>query len=119
MNVGQTSRRPSPDLLGLPNSFLPGFLKGPYSAQNAYIIRTKCDQKRKCHFFNGSATATYDFSGSKCTHFPFPPLPHLDCNPNPNPLSQLTPFRPVEFVVSNGKPTKTDVCRPNLRGPYC
>jgi len=51
-------------------SFLSVFLVIPISSQNAYKMRTKCDQKRRCEFFNASAIITYDFNTVKCTHFP-------------------------------------------------
>src|SRR5687768_4271046 len=39
-------------------------------AENAYIMRTKCAQNRKCDFSTRVASTTYNFILTKCTHFP-------------------------------------------------
>ena len=37
--------------------------------KNAYIMRTKCAQKRECNFFTRLNSITYNFNALKCTHF--------------------------------------------------
>jgi len=51
-------------------SSFPGLLRDSGPGQNAYIMRTKCAQKRECDIFNSSATITYNFDPLKCSHFP-------------------------------------------------
>jgi hypothetical protein len=69
MNRQQTCRALGPDPSGLMVSSLLGLLRDLSSGQNAYKTRTKCIQKRGCHFSNRSATGTYNFNTLKCMHF--------------------------------------------------
>ena len=61
--------KPRPTRSGL--NVFSGVLKDPDPAlrQNAYIMRTKCAQKREPAIVNPSATITYNFDPLKCTHF--------------------------------------------------
>jgi hypothetical protein len=59
-------------------------------AQNAYIMRTKCAQKRICYLVNDSTTTTYNFDTLKCTHFLAPVL-NPNCSLNLN-RARRSPF---------------------------
>jgi hypothetical protein len=41
----------------------------PRRRKNAYTMRTKCAQKRECHFSTSVVATTYNFEALKCTHF--------------------------------------------------
>jgi len=106
---------------GLPHrlslSFLPAFLVNPIGAQNAYIMRTKCAQKRECDIFNYSATITYNFNTLKCTHFPAPrPDLNRSLNLNPTAPSNSCPF--VSIRGCHSKLNKTERFRTKIPGAY-
>ena len=52
---------PGPDRSGLIPSVFSGLLEDRALRQNAYIMRTKCAQKRECHIFNSYAAGTCNF----------------------------------------------------------
>jgi len=53
-----------------PEGRVPSSPHSSVARENAYIMRTKCAQKRICYIFNYSAADTYNFNAVKCTHFP-------------------------------------------------
>jgi len=116
MNAGQTTWKqgPSHRLLA---SFSPCLLTDSALTQNAYIMRTKCAQKRECDIFNSSVTITYNFSTLKCTHFPVCDL-NLNRSLNLNPTAPSNSCQFVLIRVSNSKLTETDRFRPKLPGGY-
>src|SRR5688572_3959629 len=106
-------------------SSFPGLLRDSGPGQNAYIMRTKCAQKRNRHIFNYSASTAYNFNTLKCTHFPqFHLNRNLTHNHNLNlqPWLSFAPLRLGAFALNqvlNPKLTKTDRFRPNLPGIHC
>jgi hypothetical protein len=54
-----------------------------FPRRNAYKMRTKCAQKRECHFFTHTLSTTYNFQPSKCTHFYEPPPTAAILNTDP------------------------------------
>lgn len=92
---------------GLMVSSLPGFNGASPSTQNAYIMRTKRAQKRKCAFFISYAATTYNFNPLKCTHFDLPL--NLTRNPNLNRPSKAAASSAVgPSCGPNPKLTETD-----------
>jgi hypothetical protein len=66
-----------------------------WSRQNAYIMRTKCDQKRECEFSTPSVSTTYNFDTQKCTHFYLCVSPSLRLcvkTPRPKNVTIMSPF---------------------------
>jgi len=105
-------------------SSFPGLLRDSRPGQNAYIMRTKCAQKRKCDIFNYSASTTYNFNTLKCTDFPVPDLnlnPTLNHNLDPPRAQAATLVNSCQLVSIRGchsKLTKTDRFRPKSPGGY-
>ena len=106
MHAGQTTWKQEPSHR-LFDSFIPAFLRDLRLAQNAYIMRTKCTQKRECDIFTVSAAMTYNSNPLKCTHFPAPHL-NLDHPLKLNLIRGPHSCRLVPIRGYNPKLTKTD-----------
>jgi hypothetical protein len=112
---------PDPDVSGLLASSFPAFIRGLLPTQNAYIMRTKCAQKRECHIINTCATTPYDFNAVKWTHFKAPvpgPALNLNLSLNPNPGVPLLLCLSAVNQRSSPKLTETDRFRPILPEGY-
>ena len=76
----QSSRRANEALVSrsAPGVFAPSRLcVSNRSGKNAYIIRTKCAQKREWEISTSVTSTTYNFNALKCTDFPIAP-----CSPS-------------------------------------